>query len=162
MPFASGDRREDRDPAACGVEDAPQLAQDRHGIGEEEERLDRGDRRELAVGERERIGLGVLDADAALRPGQADHLPAVIDARGAATGLERPAQEDPAPAADVEQVVVRPERERLEQRIPEERVRIVGAVGRACLAAARPPREPVGHPVDPPVADALGEAHGPN
>ena len=62
-------------------------------------------------------------------------------------------------AADVEQPVVRLQRERLEHRLQEERVCVVGTVGNPRLPAARPPRGGVGHPVDPPFAEALDGVH---
>ena len=68
------------------------------------------------------------------------------------------AEEDASAAADVEQAVGRPEGQRLEDGTPGERVRIGGAVCLPRPLAARPPGDAVGHPVDPPFADATEEA----
>jgi hypothetical protein len=78
----------------------------------------------------------------------------VIDAGGAAAGLERPPQEDAAAAADVEQRVLGREVQRIEHGLPREGVSIVRAVHRPRAPSVRAPRDTVGHAVDPPFAKA--------
>src|SRR5215471_21473794 len=88
-------------------------------------------------------------------PREVHHVLAVIDADGAAAGLECAAQKDPAAAADVEQSVVRCELERVQHGLPRERV---DAVGPVCLngpASVRPTGDTIDPAVEPPVADPL-------
>jgi hypothetical protein len=85
----------------------------------------------------------------------------VVETGGvAADGREHVAQEGAAAAADVEQPVRGSEREGFQRRLPQERVRVVGAVRRACPSAMRATRHPVGLAVDPPLAQACDGAHG--
>jgi hypothetical protein len=148
-----GRRREDRDPATTRLEHPPDLPEHAHGILEEEERDETGDRCELAVCERQLLGPAFQHRHTRGRPGERHHLGTVIEADGVAARLERPTQEDAPAAAHVEETIVPIQRERCEYRLPGERVGIVGAVDLACLAAVRAPRDPVGHPVDPPLTD---------
>ena len=93
------------------------------------------------------------------RRGKLHHFPAVVDAddRAADLPLHVP-QEDAAAAADVEQAVTGAELQRVEYRLPGERVDVGGAVGLASLLAVRTPRDAVRHAVDPPLADPPWQA----
>jgi hypothetical protein len=68
------------------------------------------------------------------------------------------AQKDASAAANVEQAITRPEGERLENRLPGERVRVGSAVRLPRGLAVRPASDAIGHPVDPPLADSTEEA----
>ncbi len=68
-----------------------------------------------------------------LRAGRAstcelDHLLAVVEPRCAGAGRLRLAEQEPAAAADLEEVIARLERENLEDRPPREVVDVLGAV----------------------------------
>ena len=78
----------------------------------------------------------------------------MVEADSAAARLERAAQEDAAAAPDVEQSR-QTRAQRTEHRLPRERVRVGSAVDGPRPATVRPPRDPVGHPVDPPLAAPL-------
>jgi hypothetical protein len=106
-------------PGRARVEHAPHLAQRRHGVGEEEERDETGDGRELSVGEGHRIDLRELDPRSRLPASEPYHLGAVIEPGDRAAGLAHSLQEGTTAAADVEQAVLAREAERLEHRRPE-------------------------------------------
>src|SRR5262249_25641170 len=98
---------------------------------------------------------GVHDRRAALGDVscEVDHLRAVVDPDGAAARVERPPEEDTAPAADVEQRIVGRQLQCLEDGLPRPGVDVIRAVRLARLAAVRPASAGVGHAFDPPLAD---------
>src|SRR5439155_6250440 len=70
----------------------------------------------------------------------------------------RVAEKDAAAAADVEQTVGGTKRERLEHGLPRKRVRVGAAVCLPRLLAVRLAGDPIGHPIDPPLAETV-EGH---
>jgi len=71
----------------------------------------------------------------------------VVDAARAGAARDGVAEQQPTPAAHIEQAVTRPERERAEDRVSREVVHILGAVDLPSARAARAPRDAVGQPV---------------
>ena len=76
-----------------------------------------------------------------------DHLFAVVQPRDARAGHERVAQEQAAAAADLEQVIGRPERQSVENRASREVVHVLGSVHLPRPRAGRPARNPVDQPL---------------
>ena len=72
----------------------------------------------------------------------------MVDPGRGSSGRERVAKQETAAAADFEETVVRPERERVEDRSPRPLVNVLGAVDLLRAAAARPAGDTVGQPVD--------------
>jgi len=79
----------------------------------------------------------------------------VVESDRAAAALERAPEEDSAATTHVEQRVVRRQLQRVEHRVPGERVRVVRTVRLTRRAAVRAPGDAVRHAIDPPVADAM-------
>jgi hypothetical protein len=134
--------------APAGREHAPALAQDGDRVGQEHEHDRHGHGGERTVGERRRLGA----AEQHLRPRrplarEGDHRLAVVHADRLRARGERVAQQQPAAAAELEQPVTGPERQRVEDRPAREVVHVVGAVDLASAGAGRAPREPIGQPV---------------
>src|SRR5207244_3942584 len=71
-----------------------------------------------------------------------------VDARRGSSGRERVAKQETAAAADLEEMVVKSERERAEDRPPRPLVNVLGAVDLSRAAAARPTGDAVRQPVD--------------
>jgi hypothetical protein len=151
-----GRGRADRDAATVRIEDAAHLPERVDRLREEEEGCDGRDRRELAVAERQVVGFAA-DGERLRKP---HHFAAVVDTLdGAAGRVARVPEEDAAAATDVEQPVVRLQLQRLEHRRPHEVVHVGRAVRGPRRATVRPTGNPVGHAVDPPLADALQRPH---
>jgi hypothetical protein len=86
----------------------------------------------------------------------------VVDPDRATAGLQRPAEEDATATADVEQVIVGGQPQRLEHGLPGERVHVVRAVDLPRAAATRTPSHAIRHSIDPPLTHAAEQPHLPS
>jgi hypothetical protein len=104
---------------------------------------------ERAVGERQAISFRQHDVGSR-RPFACEHdyLFAVVQPSDARAGYERVAQQQPAAAADLKQVIGGPERESVEDRASREVVYVLRSVYLPRPRAGRPARNPVDQPLD--------------
>jgi hypothetical protein len=130
------------------LEDATALGQDRNGIRKQEE-----DDRHRDRGERgRRVGQLLGAAEMHIGRGspltrQPDHLLTVVQSGRSRARARGVAEQEASAAADLQQSVVRPQLERLEDRAAREVMGVVRAIHLACAPARRAPRDPVGQPV---------------
>ena len=84
----------------------------------------------------------------------------MVESDSGAAAFERTAQERPATASHVQQSVFRTKRKRGKYRLPQERMRVVSAVGIARAPPVRTPRNTVCESVDTPLPEPPDRAHG--
>ncbi len=142
-----GPRREHREPPIW-LQHALALSQDDKRPIEEEEHDGHGRSCKETVAERQFLGAGKehLGSRRPL-PGEVDHLLAVVDPGRLGAQPECLAQEQPAAAPELEQVVARSERERVEDVPAGEIVDVFGAVDPARPSPGRTSGDAIGQPV---------------